>query len=414
MNKHLLVIGFVWPEPKSSAAGSRMMQLLLAFQAQEYHITFASPCAKSENAFNLEDIGITQASITLNDYSFDEFIKKLDPSVVLFDRFMMEEQFGWRVAAQCPNAFRVLDTEDLHSLRKGRHQAFKDKKNFDDAYLFNDTAKREIASIYRCDLSLIISEAEMALLINRFKIDKSLLFYLPFMLDRIPEHAIAQLPKFKERQNFISIGNFLHEPNYNAVLYLKDRIWPLLRKQLPKVSLNIYGAYASQKVNQLHNEKDGFLIKGFADNAHKVMQEAKVCLAPIRFGAGLKGKLVDAMQNGTPSVTTNIGAEGLYGHTEPNGFIEDNTEEFVNKAVLLYQNETLWNTCRDYGFKTVNKRFDKISLQKQLFNRITEISQHLKTHRTHNFIGQMLQHHTMQSTKFMSKWIEAKNADYKK
>src|SRR5690606_41364128 len=95
--KKLLIIGFVWPEPKSSAAGSRMMQLIETFQGQNYQITFASACAKTENAFNLETIGIEQITIELNNSSFDAFINKLHPDIVVFDRFMTEEQFGWRV-----------------------------------------------------------------------------------------------------------------------------------------------------------------------------------------------------------------------------------------------------------------------------------------------------------------------------
>ena len=76
----------------------------------------------------------------------------------MFDRFMVEEQFGWRVAEQCPNALRILDTEDLHCLRKGREKAIKDQALFDKSYLFNDISKREIASIYRCDLSLLFQK----------------------------------------------------------------------------------------------------------------------------------------------------------------------------------------------------------------------------------------------------------------
>ncbi|HEX9600102.1 MAG TPA: glycosyltransferase family 4 protein, partial [Mariniflexile sp.] len=327
--RQVLIIGFVWPEPKSSAAGSRMMQLIYFFQSLNYPITFASPCAKSDNAFDLTTIGINQVPIELNNASFDAFVKELNPTIVLFDRFMMEEQFGWRVAEQCPNALRILDTEDLHCLRKGRHQAFKEGKPFDTAYLFNDTAKREIASIYRSDLSLIISEAEMDILKKQFKVADDLLMYLPFIQETILEETILKLPQFEERHHFISIGNFLHEPNYNAVLYLKETLWKLIKKQLPNAELHIYGAYASQKVNQLHNEKDHFLIKGFADDVNKMMQNVKVCLAPIRFGAGLKGKLMDAMQNGTPCVTTTVGAEGMFGDFEPNGFVEDEPEAFV-------------------------------------------------------------------------------------
>lgn len=409
MKKNLLIIGFVWPEPKSSAAGSRMMQLIEVFQDNNYQITFATACAKTENAFNLESIGVSQKSIELNSSTFDAFIKQLNPNVVLFDRFMTEEQFGWRVAEQCPNALRALDTEDLHSLRKGRQQAFKENKPFDKTYLFNDTAKREIASIYRCDLSLIISEAEMGILKNDFKVHESLLMYLPFMLNSISEDEIKRIPKFNERQHFVTIGNFLHEPNYNAVLYLKETIWPLIRKQLPKAELHIYGAYASQKVNQLHNKKEGFLIKGFADNVKEVMQKASVCLAPIRFGAGLKGKLVDAMQNGTPCVMTSMAAEGMFGNLDANGFVQDNPEMFADKAAQLFEDEKLWNEKQDNGFEIINKRFDKISFQAEFLKRIAITTQQLNKNRLNNFIGQMLQHHNLQSTKFMSKWIEEKN-----
>ncbi|TYA55990.1 glycosyltransferase family 4 protein [Formosa maritima] len=409
MSKILLIIGYVWPEPKSSAAGSRMLQLIQLFQSENYKVTFASPCAKSDNAFNLKSINVKQVSIELNNSSFDVFVKNVNPNVVLFDRFMMEEQFGWRVAEQCPNALRILDTEDLHGLRKGRQLALKDKKPFSLSYLFNETAKREIASIYRCDLSLIISEAEMAILKTDFQVPESLLCYLPFLLEKISKSNIEKLPKFETRQHFISIGNFLHEPNYNAVLYLKETIWPLIRKQLPKAELHVYGAYTPQKVNQLHNEKEGFLIKGFAEDVSEVMQNSKVCLAPIRFGAGLKGKLIDAIQNGTPCVTTTIGAEAMFGRLEPNGFIEDDSQEFANNCVLLYTDEKVWREKQTNGFEIIYNRFQKSHFQKKFKNRIEVTINQLESHRIHNFTGQMLLHQSMQSTKYLSKWIEEKN-----
>ena len=408
--KKLLIIGFVWPEPKSSAAGSRMMQLIEVFLSQNYQIIFASPCAKSDNAFNLASIGVSQVSIELNHSGFDDFVNELNPNIVLFDRFMMEEQFGWRVAEQCPDALRILDTEDLHCLRKGRQQAFKEDKPFNISYLFNDTAKREIASIFRSDLSLIISEAEMEILKNDFKVDELLLLYLPFMLNDISEANIKVLPSFDDREHFITIGNFLHEPNYNAVLYLKETIWPLIKNQLPKAELHIYGAYASQKVNQLHNKKEGFIIKSFADDVNEVMKNAKVCLAPIRFGAGLKGKLVDAMKSGTPCIMSSIASEGMFGNLKINGFIEDNPQEFADKAIQLFQNEILWNEKQQNGFKIINTRFNKSSFQEKFISKIQETTSQLNNHRMSNFTGQMLQHHMLQSTKFMSRWIEEKNS----
>ncbi|TVZ59342.1 glycosyltransferase involved in cell wall biosynthesis [Flavobacteriaceae bacterium MAR_2010_105] len=411
MSKKLLIIGFVWPEPKSSAAGSRMMQLIYSFLEKDYSITFASAsaCAKSDNAFDLPSIGVAQVSIELNKLSFDRFIKQLNPDVVLFDRFMIEEQFGWRVAEYCPKAVRILDTEDLHGLRKGRAKAIKDGIAFENSYLLNDTAKREIASIYRCDLSLIISEAEIEICSTFFKVPKSLLLYMPFILNRINDEQIEKLNAFEKRTHFISIGNFLHEPNYNAVLYLKETIWPLIRLKLPNAELHIYGAYSSQKVNQLHNEKEGFLIKGFAADVHVVMKQAKVCLAPLRFGAGLKGKLIDAMLNGTPCVMTSIAAEGMFGKLEPNGFITDDPEDFALKAVELYGNSSVWEEKQSNGFKIVNERFQKEGFHKKMHMAIQETTQHLHEKRLDNFTGQMLLHHSLQSTKYLAKWIEEKN-----
>ena len=409
MRKHLLIIGSVWPEPKSSAAGSRMMQLIRVFQREQYRITFASTASKSEKAFPLDTIGIDEMQVQLNDASFDEQLQLLNPNVVMFDRFMVEEQFGWRVSEHCPHAIRILDTEDLHFLRKGRQQALKDGNSFNNSYLFNDTAKRELASIYRCDLSLIISEFEMELLTEQCQVPASLLLYCPFMMDTLSDDHFKTLPYFDERQHFITIGNFLHPPNLDAVTYLKTDIWPRIRKVLPEAEMHLYGSYVSQKALQLHNEADGFLIKGFAEDVHDVMQNAKVCLVPLRFGAGLKGKLIDAMINGTPCVTTKIGAEGMYGDLPTNGMIENDPQAFADAAIALYASETLWKEKQTHGLSIINQRFDEHEHSNTFIDRLSNLEHELESHRAHNITGMILQHHSLQSTKYMSKWIEEKN-----
>ncbi|CAM1334858.1 glycosyltransferase [Tenacibaculum aestuariivivum] len=408
--KQLLIIGYVWVEPKSSAAGSRMLQLIELFKNNNYKITFASPAQKGEKAFNLSEIEVNEISIELNSASFDDFIKNLNPAIVLFDRFMMEEQFGWRVAENCPDALRILDTEDLHFLRKTRHHQLKKGQNFStNALLKSVDSKREIASILRCDLSLIISIYEMELLKNIFKIDVNLLYHLPFLLDKIDSKTVDNWKFFDERSHFIFIGNFFHAPNVDAVLQLKNEVWQLIRKQIPKAEIHIYGAYATQQINQLHNKKDGFLVKGFATDAMEVVKNAKVVLAPIRFGAGIKGKLTEAMICGTPSVTTNIGSEGMHDNLNWNGFIEDDFNEFANKAVAIYSDENLWKKLQKNGIAIINNIYDKEKIAAPFINQLKKIQENLDEHRTQNFLGSLLQHQMMQATKYMSKWIEAKN-----
>ena len=408
-NQRLLILGTVWPEPESSAAGTRMMQLLDFFLANEFEITFACSASNLEFSEDLKTLGIKTESIKRNDSDFDRLIQDLKPDVVLFDRFMTEEQFGWRVSEHCPEALKILDTEDLHSLRYARHKALKKGTEFKLEDLYSDEARREIAAIYRCDISLIISTFEYELLTDFFNIDAEILHYLPFMFEELDSDHLSEIPEFEERKHFISIGNFLHEPNWDAVRFLKEDIWKLIRKELPDAELHIYGAYTSSKVEQLHNESEGFLIKGRAISAENVLKQSRVLLAPLRFGAGLKGKFADAMKFGTPSVTTEIGAEGMKTSKGWGGALAETPDEIAQKAVQLYLDKSVWVEAQKKGFEIFNQLFNKTEHGQNLKAKIESVTENIQNHRKRNFIGSMMLQNTLQSYKYMSKWIEEKN-----
>lgn len=412
MVNKLLIIGLVWPEPNATAAGGRMMQLIHFFISEGYQITFASTAQEPDTAFPLHNLGVKKAAIQLNHSSFDDFILKLNPSIVLFDRFITEEQFGWRISEQLPNTLKILDTEDLHSLRAAREKAFKKNEEFTlEHWQVHDTTKREIASIYRCDLSFIISSYEMEILENHLKVPSEILLYLPFQLDSIKNSSIEKWIPFEEREGFICIGNGKHAPNVDAFLWLKKEIWPLIRKQLPKIELSIYGAYLPQQVKELHNPKEGFNVLGRAEIVENVMSKAKLNLAPLRFGAGIKGKLTDAMRLGTPSITTTIGAEGMHQKLPWCGVIENESIAFANAAVSLYQNKIAWEHCQENGIEIINSIYDRNKLNNILKERVGHLVSTLPNHRKQNFIGSLLQHHSMMSSKYLSKWIEEKNKE---
>lgn len=420
---HVLAIGYVWPEPSSSAAGGHMMQLLEAFLAVGWQVTFASPATVGEHKADLRTLGIVERAIVLNDSGFDEFVRELAPDVVLFDRFMMEEQFGWRVAKHCPHALRVLETCDLHGLRearqgllKARLKASPDNDDFNELFATSpaalytamasaDVSLREIAALYRCDLNLMISDAELQLLVDLFKVPEALLHWCPLMLDAQPR----TLPGFAERQHFLSIGNFRHEPNWDAVLWLKQTLWPLIRQQLPDAELHVYGAYTPPKATALDNPRQGFRVLNRAPDALQVMAQARVNLAPLRFGAGIKGKLADAMLCGTPSVTTPIGAEGMQGALQWPGSVEQSAMALATAAVALYREPSLWQRAHDAGVRLLAERFERQRHAQALVARIETLRAGLTEHRLANFTGAMLQHHQHKSTQYMAQWIEAKN-----
>ena len=404
-NKKILIIGFVWPEPNSSAAGSRMMQLIAIFQQYNWHITFASTAQNFEHSVNLVELNISTELLKLNSETFDVFISELCPDFVLFDRFMVEEQFGWRVARTCPNAMRILDCEDLHCLRYARQAALATLSIFKETDLLTEPSTlRELASIFRCDLSLIISEHEIQLLQRLFKVNEDLLYYIP-LFARVED----SMPTFIDRKDYIFIGNFLHLPNTDAVKFLKDEIWPIIRALQPHVNLQIYGAYTPQKILQLHNPKEGFYINGRAAIASAVVKSARVALAPIRFGAGMKGKLLEAMFCGTPSITTAIGAEGMTSELLWNGIIADTAEDIARAAVQLYTDEKLWLKSQRIGFKIIEDRHKLADYSAGFMARIFTVQSNLTSHRQKNFTGAMLLHHTMRSTEYLSKWISEKN-----
>lgn len=423
---NVLIVGYVWPEPRSSAAGSRMIELIELFRAQGWRVTFASAAALSEHRADLAVYDVPEVAITLNCDSFDTFVSELQPDLVLFDRFFSEEQFGWRVERCCPQAIRALDTCDLHSLRDARQRRLKDAQRHasselerhrvgavaaDAQALFasmadEDLAQREVAAIYRSDLTLLISDFEQALLHEQFGVPAALLQHCTLML--IPsQHAV---PTFTERRDFISIGNFRHAPNWDAVLWLKHQLWPLIRERLPQAQLQVYGSYPPPKATALHNPKQGFHVLGWAADAHQVMSQARVCLAPLRFGAGIKGKLADAMSCGTPSVTTPIGSEGMCGELPWGGAVVADAEAFADAAVALHEDSQRWIEAQQRGQCILAERFDRQAAGHQLIARLQQLRDNLQAERRANFVGGMLRHHQHKSTQYMSQWIAAKQA----
>jgi glycosyltransferase involved in cell wall biosynthesis len=419
----VLVIGYVWPEPRSSAASGHVMQILEVFLEQGWDITFSSPAGFGEQRADLTALGIREVPIELNNSSFDTFISELAPDIVLFDQFMMEEQFGWRVEKYCPDALRVLESCDLQSLRHGRHQRLKERlkaseDNNDFSGLFapasgeefehmanTDLAKREIASFYRCDLTLMVSEVEIELLVEQFRIPRNLLHWCPLMVD-LPGGAPVE---YEDRAHFLHIGNFRHAPNWDAVLWLKTAIWPLIRAQLPDAQLHIYGAYTPPKATALHNAAQGFHVLNWAEDALQVMSKTRVCLAPLRFGAGIKGKIVDAMLCGTPNVTTPVGAEAMHDQEPWPGAITRTAREFADSAVRLYQDKAQWLVAQAQARHLLSSRYPQSTHGPALIERLIECQRHLPQIRRDNFTGSMLRHHQHKSTQYMAQWIEEKN-----
>lgn len=395
----LLIIGSVWPEPTASAAGTRMMQLINLVEVS-YQVHFASTA--EINIHQQEHLPhVSCHSIQLNSDSFQEFIQQLQPSVVIYDRFMTEEQFSWRVREVDSKIIHVLDTEDLHSLRAFRKLNFNPNElNSDFSYdrmIELDLTRRELASIYRCDLSLIISDFEINLLKRQFQIPDYQLFYLPIFL------TSQQVNQSDLPIHFFSVGNFKHAPNLTACRLLISKIWPELKQRLPKANLFLYGAYSTQEVNQWHKPKEGVFVKGNEADLSNIFNSQGILLAPLQFGAGIKGKILDAIQFKVPFITSKIGLEGI--PIERNKTLASSISDFILKAEEMYVN---FNEFEKVEFPNLSS-WDFDYKQEELLLQLVDFHSNIERFRRRNIVGNLMANEHVKATKYLSKWISAKN-----
>lgn len=369
------------------------MQWLELFHQKGDAVFYGTISSSTDHTDLLDNLVKDIVEIDLNNDSFNQVVKKINPSIVIYDRFTSEEQFGWRVREEIPNATHILETQDLHFLRESR------QKNIS---IFNDITKREIASILRCDLTSIISEYELQLLKDSFPFVSNQIFYFPLYYD-----GRSEIKSLEGRKDFCFIGNLQHAPNIDAVLFLK-KSWKEIREKLPTVNIHIYGAYLHQRISQLHDAKNGFIIHGRAETVEEVFTKHKVLLAPMQFGAGLKGKLLEAMQYGIVSVTTPIGSEGISSAEYWNGSVVS-LENFAKTSIETYREDSNYETYQQQGLHILQNKFDAMIYLESIYSLIESVSKDLNQWRNQHFLTDILNHHRQQSVRYLSKWIALKN-----
>jgi hypothetical protein len=411
--KRIVWILSVWPIQEVSAGCTRTLQLLDIAQKAGYKNYLLSACQDNQTEKLLTEQGYACHHIEPNSDTFDELIKSLSPEIVIFDRFIMEEQFSWRVRQISPHTIRILDTIDLHFLRRARERtARKDSHAVildipQEEELSEDTL-RELASIYRSDYTLIVSSSEYDLLTQRYHLPEAKLVRCGLGCSVRNYDAT-----FEEREHLVFVGNFYHAPNRDAFRILHEYLWPRIRKRLvacnmPTCELHLYGAFPQDHHTQISSHRTGIHVRGQAAQISEVMQFARVNLAPLRFGAGLKGKILDGWSFGVPAITTTIGAEGMHGELPFGGSISNDWEHFIEQVVSHYTDKELWSKSQRDGL-AILKLLHTIEQVSSTFLGVLSLSQEeVISKRREQVTGEILWHHQFKSTEYMSRWISEK------
>jgi O-antigen biosynthesis protein len=243
------------------------------------------------------------------------------------------------IKLHCPEAPVIFHTIDLHFLRLERQ-----------AELFSNWAHKKAAAEYRELESWLVKQADVSIVHS--EIEKGLLLELGAPQTKVVvSPLILEIPdrvrKYKKRKGIVFVGGFNHPPNVDAVKYLCDEVMPLLLKHSPEIILNVVGTNTPPDILSLQSKN--VKVIGYVEDIDKFLGEFRLSVAPLRYGAGVKGKIGKSLAVGTPVVATELAIEGMQLATDDGYVIANNPSDFAEKILKLYNDELKWQKLSTRG-----------------------------------------------------------------
>jgi glycosyltransferase involved in cell wall biosynthesis len=228
----------------------------------------------------------------------------------------------------------IFFPHDLQSLRKLRQfQITKKKRDYTDSV---KSKIKEVKLLSASDATVVVSPLEKDIMEKEYKTKK--VFYIPFLYNRHVKKSIFD--DFEKRKDLLFIGSFVHKPNEDCVFWFTEYIYPLIKKEVSDIKLYLVGSNPTEKILQL--ESSDVIVVGYVQDVAPMFNKAKVFISPLRYGAGVKGKILQSFSYGLPVVTTSVGSEGMNLKHNLHLMIADNPEEFAQQTIQLYTNKDLW------------------------------------------------------------------------
>lgn len=265
-----------------------------------------------------------------------------------------EERYGYLYDQLDPGIVRLFDTVDVHFLRElraeERHASWGAIRGIEFGRL-SDAAYAELACMLRADAVLLVSEAERRILVRDLMLPAE-----KFHVVSTIHAPVERVLPYAARAGFSFIGYGGHPPNVDSIQFIVREIWPEIRRALPDATLQVYGFKLPPQVLALEDAAAGVAVRGFVADHRAALGASRVMLAPLRFGAGIKGKILEALAAGTPVVTTPMGAEGI----DDEGAVlcvGADARELAARAIGLYREEPQWAAASRKGLELLRRRF---------------------------------------------------------
>ncbi|KAA0083038.1 methyltransferase domain-containing protein [Trinickia soli] len=341
----LVMVDAFLPKPDQDSGSADVYWYLRIFHAFGFQISFIAAFEQQpleQYADSLRRWGVrVQYATDLGSLNRKVIEEAEDAQIVIVQRVIVARHVIETLRTAVPTTKIVFGTVDLHYLREERAAVHaRSAQALDDALSLR---REEIRAINMSDATIVVSRLESEIV--KAMLPSANVHRIP--IPRLPTRADNG---FDERSGVLFVGGFAHLPNVDAVSFLVKEIWPLVRKQLPGVVLSVVGSNVTPEIKALDDPDGGVRIVGFVETLDDVLSAARVSVAPLRFGAGVKGKVVSSLLHGLPCVLTKIASEGM-GLVDGEHVLEGETAmELAEAIVRLHQDPKLWTRIADAGF----------------------------------------------------------------
>lgn len=347
---NILIIEACMITPDQDSGSIRMLNLLDLLRSQGYHVTFIADNLEYVEKYvhQLQQKGIEVYHTDWANGSVKSVLKQLgsDLDAVLVCRHYILKNYIDLLRELAPKAKVIFDTVDLHFVREEREAQLHQNAALRRASQI--TRRQELALVAKSDVTVVVSEFEKKLLADllpQAKVE---------IISNIHNHE-PQRPPYHEREGIIFVGGFRHPPNIDAITWYANDVLPVLRKLLPGVSTKVVGSNMPDTVRNLAAADLEML--GFIENIDPLLHAARISIAPLRYGAGVKGKVNEAMNYGIPVVATACAVEGMHLRAGEEVMVAESAEEFAKAIVAAYQDATLWQQLSNAGVENVKQHF---------------------------------------------------------
>lgn len=346
LDRTVLVIDHRLPTPDRDSGSVRMLAWLTLLQAGGRHVVFIPQNATLYPQY-LQPLRELNVEVLLPNSDIQALLCELatETDLVVLSRPDVAADYLPRIRLAMPDAVVAYDMVDFHGLReRRRHQLGAQEHR---SLLRHTPLMSEIENDMLAGADVVVAISEPEAMLVRSRLRTTPVVIVPNIHSELPNGR-----NFLERSGFVFVGGFDHPPNRDAVHHLVQQIWPLIRQELPHAELHLVGSQMPADIAELGG--GGVIVHGWLPDLTPVLAGSRVFLAPLRYGAGLKGKVGQAMGLGIPVVATSIGVEGM---ADAPVAVADDALEFARLAVLLHSDGEIWRHQADAASSYIADQF---------------------------------------------------------